>query len=34
MEAFFREKTKVGILPPQEPTPWRAHGMDLLGPPV
>jgi mannose-6-phosphate isomerase-like protein (cupin superfamily) len=34
MEAFFREVTKVNAMPPQDPGLWRAHGMELLGPPL
>lgn len=34
MEAFFREVTKLNAMPPQEPEIWRAHGMELLGPPL
>jgi quercetin dioxygenase-like cupin family protein len=34
MEAFFREVTKANAMPPQDPGIWRAHGMDLLGPPL
>lgn len=34
MEAFFREVTKANAMPPQDPALWRAHGMDLLGPPL
>jgi len=34
MEAFFREVTKVNAMPPQDPELWRAHGMELLGPPL
>lgn len=34
MEAFFREVTKANAMPPQEPALWRAHGMELLGPPL
>lgn len=34
MEAFFREVTKANAMPPQDPEVWRAHGMDLLGPPL
>lgn len=34
MEAFFREVTKAGAMPPQDPELWRAHGMRLLGPPL
>ena len=34
MEAFFREVTKSNAMPPQNPELWRAHGMELLGPPL
>ena len=34
MEAFFREVTKANTMPPQDPELWRAHGMELLGPPL
>lgn len=34
MEAFFREVTKANAMPPQAPALWRAHGMELLGPPL
>jgi quercetin dioxygenase-like cupin family protein len=34
MEAFFREVTKAGAMPPQDPELWSAHGMELLGPPM
>jgi mannose-6-phosphate isomerase-like protein (cupin superfamily) len=34
MEAFFREVTKAGAMPPQDPKLWQAHGMELLGPPL
>lgn len=34
MEAFFREVTKANAMPPQEPELWRAHGMELVGPPL
>jgi quercetin dioxygenase-like cupin family protein len=34
MEAFFREVTKADAMPPQDPGLWRAHGMELLGPPL
>ncbi len=34
MEAFFREVTKANAMPPQEPGLWRAHSMELLGPPM
>ncbi len=34
MEAFFREVTKASAMPPQDPELWRAHGMELLGPPL
>jgi quercetin dioxygenase-like cupin family protein len=34
MEAFFREVTKANAMPSQDPALWRAHGMELLGPPL
>jgi quercetin dioxygenase-like cupin family protein len=34
MEAFFREVTKANAMPPQDPALWRAHGMELMGPPL
>ena len=34
MEAFFREVTRANAMPPQNPELWRAHGMELLGPPL
>lgn len=34
MEAFFRAVTKANAMPPQDPELWRAHGMELLGPPL
>lgn len=34
MEAFFREVTKANSMPPQDPQLWKAHGMELLGPPL
>lgn len=34
MEAFFREVTKGGAMPPQDPKLWQAHGMELVGPPL
>jgi mannose-6-phosphate isomerase-like protein (cupin superfamily) len=34
MEAFFREVTKENAMPPLDPALWRAHGMELLGPPL
>ena len=34
MEAFFREVTQANAMPPQDPGIWRAHGMELLGPPL
>ena len=33
-EAFFREASKANARPPQDPAFWRAHGMELLGPPL
>ena len=34
MEAFFREVTKANAMPPQDPEVWKAHGMELVGPPL
>jgi quercetin dioxygenase-like cupin family protein len=34
MEAFFREVTKANAMPPMDAEVWRAHGMELLGPPL
>ena len=34
MEAFFRAVTVHDAMPPQDPALWRAHGMELLGPPL
>jgi quercetin dioxygenase-like cupin family protein len=34
MKAFFSEVTRAGAMPPQDPALWRAHGMELLGPPM
>lgn len=34
MEAFFRAVTQANAMPPQDPALWRAHGMELLGPPL
>lgn len=34
MEAFFREVTKANAMPIQDPALWRAHGMQLMGPPL
>jgi hypothetical protein len=34
MESFFREVTKVNAMPAQDPNLWRAHDMELLGPPL
>jgi quercetin dioxygenase-like cupin family protein len=34
MESFFREVTKANAMPPQDPELWRAHGMELVGPPL
>ena len=34
MEPFFREVTRANAMPPQDPALWRAHGMELLGPPL
>jgi quercetin dioxygenase-like cupin family protein len=34
MEAFFRIVTQADAMPPQDPALWRAHGMELVGPPL
>ena len=34
MESFFREVSKGDSMPIQDPALWRAHGMELLGPPL
>lgn len=34
MEAFFRIVTAANAMPPLDPELWRAHGMELLGPPL
>jgi mannose-6-phosphate isomerase-like protein (cupin superfamily) len=34
MEAFFREVTRANAMPPQDPALWKAHGMELVGPPL
>lgn len=34
MEAFFREVTRANAMPPLDPELWRAHGMELIGPPL
>jgi quercetin dioxygenase-like cupin family protein len=34
MEAFFRKVTKSNAMPSQDPGLWRAHDMELLGPPL
>lgn len=34
MEAFFREVTKTNAMPVQDPELWRAHGMEVVGPPL
>lgn len=34
MEAFFRRVTKANAMAPQDPELWRAHGMELVGPPL
>lgn len=34
MEAFFRIVTGANAMPPQDPTLWTDHGMQLLGPPL
>jgi len=34
MVSFFREVTKANAMPPRDPELWRAHDMELLGPPL
>ncbi len=34
MEAFFRIVNQANAMPPEDPALWRAHGMELLGPPL
>ena len=34
MEAFFRKVTQANAMPALDPELWRAHGMELLGPPL
>ncbi len=34
MEDFFRVVSKGNSMPIQDPALWRAHGMELLGPPL
>jgi quercetin dioxygenase-like cupin family protein len=34
MEEFFRRVTQANAMPAQDPALWRAHGMELLGPPL
>ncbi len=34
MEPFFRAVSKGNAMPIQDPALWRAHGMELLGPPL
>ena len=34
MEDFFRVVSKGNAMPIQDPALWRAHGMELLGPPL
>jgi quercetin dioxygenase-like cupin family protein len=34
MEAFFNEVTRANAMPAPDPALWRAHGMELLGPPL
>ena len=34
MEAFFRRVTQANAMPPLDPALWRAHGMELTGPPL
>lgn len=34
MEAFFHAVSRTNGMPAQDPALWRAHGMELLGPPL
>ncbi len=34
MEAFFRAITKANAMAPEDPDLWRAHGLELIGPPL
>jgi mannose-6-phosphate isomerase-like protein (cupin superfamily) len=34
MEDFFRAVTARDAMPPHDPALWRAHGMELVGPPL
>jgi mannose-6-phosphate isomerase-like protein (cupin superfamily) len=34
MEGFFRVVTAANAMPPLDPALWRAHGMELVGPPL
>jgi len=34
MEAFFNAVAKTNAMPAQDPAFWRAHGMELMGPPL
>jgi quercetin dioxygenase-like cupin family protein len=34
MEAFFNAVAKTNAMPAQDPELWRAHGMELVGPPL
>ncbi len=34
MESFFCEVTRANAMPAQDPELWRAHNMELLGPPL
>jgi len=34
MEAFFNEIMQANAMPPEDPALWRAHGMELMGPPL
>ncbi len=34
MEAFFLKIASANAMPGQDPELWRAHGMELLGPPL
>jgi len=34
MESFVRTVSATNAMPVQDPALWRAHGMELLGPPL
>lgn len=34
MEAFFRIVNRADAMPPQDPSLWKDHGMELAGPPL